>query len=387
MPVIGIGIPTRFRALVELISSRPKKWPGHRWNGPGPAPKGDTFGSAPLFRGRRTAPARDATTRRSSEFGPGLGSRARRLECRSTAAPPTFEDADTEYDEGLKVAIRQAVELGITSIERGPEWKPPAPTELAIQAQRAARTGVSLDAVLRRYALGDRIVGEFIVEEGDRFPGHVVGQMMKSRGPLVDALMEKLIAGDPRRRHGRTGLRVRVLAPGCDRGRHFAGTVIDFPGPEQLDPAVWAPVCRVAVSGLSAELDLRAREGARPLFAKPLTGAVYLHRSAGRFPNLVAAIRGTLTFDLHGRLSFADGRVRVAMNPIPDLPDSRLNVTVSAGRRGTLINNRDLCLRPEWQGGGPQPEARGAVFRPAEASPPMTNGGRTDQRSQPIATS
>jgi len=101
--------------------------------------------------------------------------------------PP--EPGDAEYTAGLRTAIREALDLGITSIERGPEWNPPPPPALAIQAQRAARSGVSLDTVLRRYATGDRIVGEFLVEEADRFPGNVIGQVMRSRGPLVDALM------------------------------------------------------------------------------------------------------------------------------------------------------------------------------------------------------
>jgi hypothetical protein len=101
------------------------------------------------------------------------------------------DEGDAEYTAGLRTVVREAVELGITSIEQGPEWNPPAPPAMAIQAQRAARSGVSLDAVLRRYATGDRIVGEFIVEEADKFPGHVIRQVMKTRGPLVDALMSQ----------------------------------------------------------------------------------------------------------------------------------------------------------------------------------------------------
>ncbi len=99
------------------------------------------------------------------------------------------ESSDAEYLTGLRNAIKEALDYGITSIERGAEWIPPAPAVVAIQAQRAARNGVSLDTVLRRYAAGDRVVGEYIVEEADRLPGQVVGQVMKARGPLVDGLM------------------------------------------------------------------------------------------------------------------------------------------------------------------------------------------------------
>lgn len=108
---------------------------------------------------------------------------------RVKALSEPVESSDPEYIAGLRDAVRETVSYGITSIERGAEWTPPPPPVVAIQAQRAARNGVSLDTVLRRYAAGDRVVGEFIVEEADRLPGQVVGQVMKARGPLVDSLM------------------------------------------------------------------------------------------------------------------------------------------------------------------------------------------------------
>jgi len=128
-----------------------------------------------------------------SELGARLRARAPEMVeaifARIHALSDPAESVDPEYLEGLRQAVREAVDFGITSIELGAEWTPPAPPAVAIQAQRAARAGVSLDTVLRRYAAGDRIVGEFIVEEADKFPGQIVGQVMKARGPLVDQLM------------------------------------------------------------------------------------------------------------------------------------------------------------------------------------------------------
>jgi hypothetical protein len=99
------------------------------------------------------------------------------------------ESSDAEYVGGLREVVKKTLDFSITSIERGGEWGPEPPAAVAMQAQRAARTGVSLDTVLRRYAAGDRIVGEFIVEEADKFSGQIVGQVLKTRGPLVDRLM------------------------------------------------------------------------------------------------------------------------------------------------------------------------------------------------------
>jgi hypothetical protein len=127
------------------------------------------------------------------ELGARLRQRTSEIEtaifARISALSEPVESGDPEYIVGLRAAVGETVEYGITSIERGAEWTPPPPTVVAVQAQRAARNGVSLDTVLRRYAAGDRIVGEFIVEEADRLPGQAVGQVMKARGPLVDGLM------------------------------------------------------------------------------------------------------------------------------------------------------------------------------------------------------
>lgn len=101
------------------------------------------------------------------------------------------EIGDEEYTAGLKATIRQALELGISGIELGPEWSPPPPPGVAIQARWAVRNGVSLDTVLRRYAIGDRIVGEFLVEEADGLSGQVLSEVMRTRGPLVDMLMSQ----------------------------------------------------------------------------------------------------------------------------------------------------------------------------------------------------
>jgi hypothetical protein len=142
--------------------------------------------------------ARD-TSRSSSveQIGRELGARLRKrsaeIEDTIFARIGTVTESvgiiDPEYVTGLRAAVSEALEYGIESIERGGEWAPPTPPAVAAQAHRAARNGVSLDTVLRRYAAGDRIVGEFIVEEADRLPGREVGQVMKARGPLVDDLM------------------------------------------------------------------------------------------------------------------------------------------------------------------------------------------------------
>jgi len=79
---------------------------------------------------------------------------------------------DVEYLAGLRAAVVAALEYVLTGIERGEtDGSPPTPPVPAValeQARRAARVGVPLDTVLRRYVVGSALLGEFIMEEADR---------------------------------------------------------------------------------------------------------------------------------------------------------------------------------------------------------------------------
>src|SRR6187397_1897249 len=75
---------------------------------------------------------------------------------------------DPEYAEGLRVAISTALEYGLTAIERGDDLPLPTPPVLLIQARTAARIGISLDTVLRRYFAGYALLGDYLIEEAGR---------------------------------------------------------------------------------------------------------------------------------------------------------------------------------------------------------------------------
>ena len=77
-------------------------------------------------------------------------------------------DGDAEYVAGLRAAVAAAVQYGLEGIEHGTEGAGPIPVLAVEQARRAARIGVSLDTVLRRYVVGHTLLGEFVLEEADR---------------------------------------------------------------------------------------------------------------------------------------------------------------------------------------------------------------------------
>jgi hypothetical protein len=128
-----------------------------------------------------------------------------RLEARSTeieeaifarvwALSDPIEIDDPEYRNGLRATVGEAIRYALMTIEHGQDWSAPIPPAAAAQARLAARSGVRLDTVLRRYAAGDRLLGEFIMDETRRFPSEVLRQVLRVQGPQVDRLMAAVAA-------------------------------------------------------------------------------------------------------------------------------------------------------------------------------------------------
>jgi hypothetical protein len=103
-------------------------------------------------------------------------------------ADPVEKD-DPEYRAYLRATVAEAIDYALLGIERGENWEGPIPEAAMVQARRAARTGVKLDAVLRRYAAGDRLVGEFVVDEAAQLPNEAMRPLVRAIGPHVDRMM------------------------------------------------------------------------------------------------------------------------------------------------------------------------------------------------------
>jgi hypothetical protein len=71
---------------------------------------------------------------------------------------------DPGYLVGLRGAVSAALAYGIAAIGHH-ERLGPVPDELLLQARLAARSGVSLDTVLRRYIAGHALLADFILRE------------------------------------------------------------------------------------------------------------------------------------------------------------------------------------------------------------------------------
>lgn len=102
--------------------------------------------------------------------------------------------SDPDYVAGLRAAVVAAIEYGLAGIELGEERAGPTPTVLLAQARHAARGGVDLDIVLRRYVAGYALFGDFVlqaIEAGD-FGMH--GVDLRRIWKVQATLLERLVA-------------------------------------------------------------------------------------------------------------------------------------------------------------------------------------------------
>jgi hypothetical protein len=80
-----------------------------------------------------------------------------------------------------------------------------------------------------------------------------------------------------------------------------------------------------------------------PLLDGPLKGPVHLRSSDNLLPDLVARLRGQVEVHLVGRIDTVKGRIRNTFDTVPDVPVSRFMLTVRGGKKGLLVNSRNLC--------------------------------------------
>ncbi|HEX6687675.1 MAG TPA: helix-turn-helix domain-containing protein [Solirubrobacterales bacterium] len=72
---------------------------------------------------------------------------------------------DGEYTDGLQSAVSAGVGYGLAGIEEGDDHLSPIPAALFAQARQAARSGVTLDVVLRRLIAGYTLLSDFVMQE------------------------------------------------------------------------------------------------------------------------------------------------------------------------------------------------------------------------------
>jgi PucR C-terminal helix-turn-helix domain len=104
------------------------------------------------------------------------------------------DETDVEYEVGLQATVSAIVAYGLAGIEQGGDWSVPVPSVAVEQVRRAARSGVELQTVLRRYAAGHRHLGRFVMAEVDHFPLQALHDILDFQAFLLETLMERVSA-------------------------------------------------------------------------------------------------------------------------------------------------------------------------------------------------
>jgi hypothetical protein len=109
---------------------------------------------------------------------------------RAYAVSDPSEVSDPTYTEGLRAAVGAAIDYGLAGIQSSERNPPLIPAALLVQARVAARSGVGLDTVLRRYFAGYALLGDFLIEEAqERLQGAALKRLLRLQATLFDRLI------------------------------------------------------------------------------------------------------------------------------------------------------------------------------------------------------
>ncbi len=82
-----------------------------------------------------------------------------------------------------------------------------------------------------------------------------------------------------------------------------------------------------------------------PLLDEPLQGPVWLRSSNHKLPDLVFDLHGLVDIEVSVRIDSAKGGIRASLEDSPDAPISKVVLKMQGGKKGLIINSRNLCAR------------------------------------------
>jgi hypothetical protein len=83
-----------------------------------------------------------------------------------------------------------------------------------------------------------------------------------------------------------------------------------------------------------------------PLLAEKVAGPVYMVSSDNELPDLLADLHGQVNIRLRGVISSSKARIKTVFNTVPDVPVSKFVLWMKGGKKGLLVNSRNLCGHP-----------------------------------------
>ncbi|HEV7615877.1 MAG TPA: hypothetical protein VGO36_06575 [Solirubrobacterales bacterium] len=139
---------------------------------------------------------------------------------------------------------------------------------------------------------------------------------------------------------------LKAVLTARDGEANIAGAAVTLPRSEFLDQSHIKTICtrvQFAANNCPARAVYGKARAFTPLLDKPLEGPVYLRSSSHELPDLVADLKGQLHVVLVGRIDSVNRGIRNTFEMVPDAPVSKFVLEMQGGKKGLLVNNRDLC--------------------------------------------
>jgi hypothetical protein len=167
---------------------------------------------------------------------------------------------------------------------------------------------------------------------------------LKFRPKLFTKLIGKRKA---MRRSGHPAFQAVLVARAGDA--NIKRAALTLPHSQFLDQNHIGTICtrvQLAASDCPARSIYGHASAETPLLDEKVAGPVYLVASDHELPDLLADLHGQVDVRLRGVISSAKERMRTVFYPVPDAPVSKFTLRMKGGKKGLLVNSRDLCIRP-----------------------------------------
>ncbi len=127
--------------------------------------------------------------------------------------------------------------------------------------------------------------------------------------------------------------------------------VVRFPHSEFIEQGHFRTICTqvqfAAGAGNGAECPAGSVYGhARvltPLLDETLRGPVYLRSSSHELPDIVMALHGKIDAEVAVRVDSVKGGLRTTVDSAPDVPVSKVILSMQGGNKGLIVNSRNIC--------------------------------------------
>jgi hypothetical protein len=124
------------------------------------------------------------------------------------------------------------------------------------------------------------------------------------------------------------------------------GLVVRLPRSAFLDQAHIRTICtrvQFAAKACPPGAQYGSIKAWTPLLDTPLEGPVYLRSSNHKLPDLVFDLHGLVDVEVDTRIDSAQGGIRASIESAPDAPLSKVVLHMQGGKKGLIINSRNLC--------------------------------------------